>query len=70
MNLNCEAIKDHLKFVETLMNNGIEVCNICTAQIYAQTFIYIDIVQNKKIIIKYSAIYLVIQIPIGIFAHD
>ena len=37
MNLNCEAVKDHLKFVESTMNKGIEQSNILTAQIYAQT---------------------------------
>ena len=31
---------DHLKFVETLLNKGIEKGNIITAQIYAKTFIY------------------------------
>ncbi len=38
MNLNCEAIKDHLKFVEEPMNKGIEQSDILTAQIYAQTY--------------------------------
>ncbi len=37
MNLNCEAVKDHLKSVERVMNKGIEQRDILTAQIYAQT---------------------------------
>ena len=32
-----KAVMDHLKFIETLINKGIEKVNICTAQIYAQT---------------------------------
>ena len=34
-----KAIKDHLKFVETLLNKGIIKSNILTAQIYAQTYL-------------------------------
>ncbi len=53
MNLNCEAVKDHLKFVEMPINKGIEQSNILTAQIYAQTnLVYI---RNKLLLVPHDS---------------
>ena len=46
---------DHLKFVETPLNKGIEETNILTAQIYAQTNRVNNFSANSlNVLIKYT----------------